>query len=268
MSDVLNIQLRKFNPASIKDDKICIFIGRRGTGKSTLVTDILYHKRHLPAGIVMSGTEDGNHHYKSFIPDIFIYGGYNRDAVVRLVERQKRLIATGKVSPVFLLMDDLMFDKSFLKDPLIREIFLNGRHWGIFVMLTTQYSLDLPPAIRQNADYVFILRDNIKRSRESLYNSFCGMFPSLAIFNQVMDACTEDYECLVVHTTATSNKIEDCVFYYKAPLRRNFRIGSQAMWNFHKSHYTPNGRPATMQTSGLKPSRVVVKKTGNFNQPG
>lgn len=263
MSGVMNLQLRKFDPSTIRDDKICIFIGRRGTGKSTLVTDILYHKRHLPAGIVMSGTEDGNHHYKSFVPDIFIYGGYNRDAVVRLVERQKKIISTGKKSTVFFLMDDLMFDKGFLKDPLIREIFLNGRHWGIFVMLTTQYSLDLPPAIRQNADYVFILRDNIKRSRESLYNSFCGMFPSLAVFNQVMDACTENYECLVVNTTATSNKIEDCVFYYKAPIRSNFRIGSQAMWNFHKSHYNPNARPSPVQT-GVKPpnnTRVLVKKS-------
>lgn len=262
MSGVMNLQLRKFDPSTIRDDKICIFIGRRGTGKSTLVTDILYHKRHLPAGIVMSGTEDGNHHYKSFVPDIFIYGGYNRDAVVRLVERQKKIIGAGKKSTVFFLMDDLMFDKGFLKDPLIREIFLNGRHWGIFVMLTTQYSLDLPPAIRQNADYVFILRDNIKRSRESLYNSFCGMFPSLAVFNQVMDACTENYECLVVNTTATSNKIEDCVFYYKAPIRTNFRIGSQAMWNFHKSHYNPNARPTPVQTGVKPPSnmRVLVKK--------
>jgi len=263
MSGVLNLQLRKFDPTTIKDDKVCIFVGKRGTGKSTLVTDMLYYKRHLPAGIVMSGTEDGNHHYKNFVPDIFIYGGYNRDAILKLVERQKKLIATGKKSPVFLLMDDLMYDKGFLRDPLIREIFLNGRHWGIFLMLTTQYALDLPPAIRQNADYVFILRDNIKRSRQSLFESFCGMFPTVGMFNQVMDACTENYECLVVHTTATSNKIEDCIFYYKAPLRKNFRVGSQAMWNYHKSHYNPNTTAPNFQT-GVKPAnnaKVVVKKS-------
>jgi hypothetical protein len=63
------LQLRKFDPSKVADDKVCVFIGKRGTGKSTLVTDILWHKRHIPAGMAMSGTEDGNGHYKQFIPD-------------------------------------------------------------------------------------------------------------------------------------------------------------------------------------------------------
>lgn len=53
----MNLQLKKFNPASISDDRVCVFIGKRNTGKSTLVKDIMYHKKHLPAGIVLSGTE-------------------------------------------------------------------------------------------------------------------------------------------------------------------------------------------------------------------
>jgi translation elongation factor EF-1alpha len=65
----MNIQLRKFKPENMADDKVCVFIGKRGTGKSTLVTDILYQKKHLPVGIVMSATEEGNHHYKQFVPD-------------------------------------------------------------------------------------------------------------------------------------------------------------------------------------------------------
>jgi hypothetical protein len=264
MAGVMNIQLRKFDPSTIADDKVCIFIGKRGTGKSTLVTDILYHKRHIPAGIVMSGTEDGNHHYKQFVPDIFIYGSYNKEAIVKLIARQKRLIGMGKKTTIFLLIDDCMFDKAFVRDPLVREIFFNGRHWGIFLMLTTQYSLDLPPAIRNNADYVFILRDNIKRNRENLFYSFFGMFPTQDMFNQVMDACTENYECLVLKATSTSNKIEDCVFYYKAPIRKNFRIGSDAMWKYHKTHYNPNHgidtKPGDMPIAKNK-TRVVIKKT-------
>ena len=53
----MNLQLRKFKPENMADDKVCVFIGKRNTGKSTLVTDILYHKKHLPAGIVLSATE-------------------------------------------------------------------------------------------------------------------------------------------------------------------------------------------------------------------
>ena len=69
----MNLQLRKFKPEGMADDKVCVFIGKRNTGKSTLVTDILYHKKHLPAGIVLSATEEGNHYYQQYIPDLFIY---------------------------------------------------------------------------------------------------------------------------------------------------------------------------------------------------
>ena len=79
----MNLQLRKFKPETITDDRVCVFIGKRNTGKSTLVKDIMYHKKHLPAGIVLSGTEEGNHFYSEFIPDLFIYGDYDRDAIER-----------------------------------------------------------------------------------------------------------------------------------------------------------------------------------------
>jgi hypothetical protein len=88
----MNIQLKKFNPASMGDDKVCVFIGKRGTGKSTLVTDILYHKKHLPAGVVMSATEEGNHWYQQFIPDLFIYGEYDKDIIERVIDRQRKMV--------------------------------------------------------------------------------------------------------------------------------------------------------------------------------
>lgn len=59
------------------------------------------------------------------------------------------------------------------------------------------------------------------------------------MFNQVMTACTENYECLVLDNTSKSNKIEDCVFWYKAKIRKNFKVGSQAIWAYHRKNYNP-----------------------------
>ena len=161
----MNIQLKKFDPSKMADDKVCVFIGKRGTGKSTLVTDILWHKKHLPAGIAMSGTEEGNGHYKQFVPDLFVYSDYNRDAVEKIIDRQKKNLAAGRASPVFILMDDCMYDRSFMRDTVIRQLFMNGRHWKIFFMMTTQYCMDMTPMIRTNVDYVFVLRDNVRQNR-------------------------------------------------------------------------------------------------------
>ena len=236
----MNLQLKKFKPERMPDDKVCVFIGKRGTGKSTLVTDILYHKKHLPAGIVMSATEEGNHHYQQYVPDLFIYGDYEKEAIERVLQRQKNLISKGVTDKgSFILLDDCMYDRKFMKDICIRQCFMNGRHWKLFFMLTMQYCMDLTPDLRANVDYVFILRENVIQNREKLYKAFFGIFPTFDMFNQVMTACTENYECLVLDNTSKSNKIEDCVFWYKAKCHSNFRIGSPAMWNFHKKNYNP-----------------------------
>ena len=122
----MNLQLRKFKPESIADDKVIVFIGKRNTGKSTLVKDIMYHKKHLPAGIVLSGTEEGNHFYSDFIPDLFIYGDYDRDAIDRVMARQRKLVGDGKTNcGAFMLLDDCMYDSKFLKDTCIRQCFMN-----------------------------------------------------------------------------------------------------------------------------------------------
>jgi len=255
----MNIQLKKFDPSKMADDKVCVFIGKRGTGKSTLVTDILWHKRKIPSGIAMSGTEDGNGHYKQFIPDLFVYGDYNRDAVEKIIERQKRNVAAGKATPVFLLMDDCMYDRSFMRDTVIRQLFMNGRHWKIFFMMTTQYCMDMTPMIRTNVDYVFVLRDNVRQNRENLYKAFFGVFPTFDQFCQVMDACTENYECLVLDNTSKSNNITDCVFWYKGMVRKNFRCGSPAFWQFHQRNYNPKHVGATGPALTRKTGASVVQ---------
>jgi hypothetical protein len=247
----------------MKDDKVCVLIGKRNTGKSTLVTDILYHKKHLPAGIVMSATEEGNHHYQQFVPDLFIYGDYDREAIERVLERQRQILLHNKpISPAFILLDDCMYDKKFMKDTCIRKCFMNGRHWKIFFMLTMQYCMDLTPDLRANVDYVFILRENIIQNREKLYKAFFGIFPTFDMFNQIMNACTENYECLVLDNTSKSNKIEDCVFWYKAKLHPQFRIGSPQLWNYHKKHYNPTHGITNVDPTKVKRATTmkVIKK--------
>jgi len=237
----MNIALKKFRPETMPDDKVCVFIGKRGTGKSVLVTDILFHKKHIPSGIVMSATEEGNHHYKSFVPDLFIHSDYDKDVIERVLARQKQQLTKFGVNAPnsFILLDDCMYDRRFMKDVCIRQCFMNGRHWKLFFMLTMQYCMDLTPDLRANVDYVFILRENVIQNREKLYKSFFGIFPTFQMFNQVMDSCTENYECLVLDNTSKSNRIQDCVFWYKATIRKNFRIGSDALWQYHKTHYNP-----------------------------
>jgi hypothetical protein len=42
---------------------------------------------------------------------------------------------------------------------------------------------------------------------------------------------------MVIDNTATGDKLEDSVFWYKAPMRTNVKIGSKALWRYHEQNY-------------------------------
>lgn len=238
----MQIELKKFNMSDIAHDSVIVLIGKRCTGKSVLARDIMYHHRDMPMGTVISATECANKFYSHFIPSLFIHDEFSNAIIDKFVKRQQMLMKKIEketkvrggcnIDPrAFLILDDCMFaQKAWINDRNMRFIFMNGRHLHILFMLTMQYPLGIPPNLRTNIDYVFILRDNLINNRRRIYENYAGMFPSFDIFCQVMDQCTENYECLVIHNNAKSNKLEDQVFWYKAPVHDSFQVCTREFW--------------------------------------
>ena len=94
------ISLRKFDINEIKHDKVVVLIGKRETGKSFLVKDILYNHNSIPVGQVISGTEAANQFYGSIVPRIFIHGEYKAEIISNMLKRQK--MAIEKINLVYL----------------------------------------------------------------------------------------------------------------------------------------------------------------------
>ena len=235
----MEIQLKKFDITNIGDDKVVALIGKRDTGKSFLVRDILFHHTGIPAGQVISGTEAANEFYSLMIPKMYVYEEFEANIIQRLLKRQRMMLDKCRENPntdprAFLVMDDCIYDNSWTKDKHVRSLFMNGRHFKILFMITMQYALGIPPNLRTNIDYVFILRENYVSNRKRLYEHYAGMFPTFEMFCQVMDQCTENYECLVVNNNAKSNKLTDQIFWYKADNHANFKLGSKEFWELSK----------------------------------
>jgi hypothetical protein len=93
-----------------------------------------------------------------------------------------------------------------------------------------QYPLGIPPNLRTNVDYVFILRETYMSNKRRIYENYAGMFPTFDSFVQVMEQCTENYECLVINNNVKSNKLTDQVFWYKAEPHADYRLGSRDYW--------------------------------------
>jgi len=244
----MNLQLKKFNISSISDDKVIVLIGKRETGKSFLCKDLLYYHKDLPTGTIISGTESANCFYGNIVPSLFIHDEYTPELISNIMKRQKMVIkrinqekaqyGQSNIDPrSFLILDDCLFDPSWVKDTNIRSLFMNGRHYKMLFIITMQFPLGITPNLRTNIDYVFILRENIMSNRKRIYDHYAGMFPTFDIFCQTLDACTENFECLVIHNNAKSNRIEDQVYWYKAEDHKSFQIGAREFWLQHNNNF-------------------------------
>ena len=263
----MELQIKKFNMNKITSDKVVVLIGKRNTGKSYLEKDILYHHKNIPVGQAISGTEAANEFYGSIIPKVFIHEEYTAQIIQNIIKRQKLMVEKLKQNPnmdprVFLILDDCLYDNSWTKNTDIRSIFMNGRHYKILFLLTMQYALGIPPNLRTNIDYVFILRENYVSNRKRLYEHYAGMFPTFDMFCQVMDQCTENYECLVIDNNAKSNHLVDQVFWYKAPERPDFKCGAREFWEYSDKNFQRNNDSNDSVTSSRIKNKVEVIKNG------
>ena len=175
-----------------------------------------------------------------------------------MIDRCKENPATDPRA--FLVFDDCLYDNSWTKDKNVRSLFMNGRHFKILFMITMQYALGIPPNLRTNIDYVFILRENYVSNRKRLYEHYAGMFPNFEMFCQVMDQCTENYECLVINNNAKSNKLEDQVWWYKAEDHSNDepRMCGDDAWEYSAKNA---GQPQDEGIQSNSSRNYLVQKT-------
>lgn len=232
------------------------------THNSFLIKDLLYYQQDIPAGMVVSKTDKLTNYYSQFIPPSLIHEEYTPELLDKLFDRQKKALNERWRNPhAFLIFDDTLSDaENWKRDTRIKEIFYNGRHYKLLFLLTMQYPMGITPGLRCNIDYTFILRTPNQKNRKDLYDHYCGMFPSREIFEKVLDACTEDYGCIVIDNTTRSNKLEDQVFYYRADAHEDYKLCSKQFWE-HKPPSVTQSSP-TDRSFNLrgKNKKFVVKK--------
>ena len=273
----MNLELKKFDMKKItfkpneNQGPVIVLIGRRDTGKSFLVRDLLYYHQDIPIGTVISGTESSNNFYGKLVPKLFIHDEYNtaiienilkrQRIVVKQIKKEKEAYGRSNIDPrTFVILDDCLYDNSWAREKLMRLLFMNGRHWKVMLIITMQYPLGVPPNLRTNIDYTFILREPYIANRKRIYENYAGMFPTFESFCQVMDQCTENYECLVVVNNSKSNKLEDQIFWYKASAHCDFKLGSKEFWEMSKNIDSDDEEEQFDPKSQRKGPQINVKK--------
>lgn len=125
----LDIRLKKFQPSKMQTNRACIMLGRKGTGKSTLIEDIMWYQQNIPCGCIMSATEEANENFARMAPPLFIYKDFDSEALQSLINRQKKMKKLLKRNNdylpfdhrAFVILDDCMYVTSLLY-PAIKAV--------------------------------------------------------------------------------------------------------------------------------------------------
>lgn len=268
--DDKDYDLDKFNLNDVAHDSVCVFIGKRRTGKSFCLRELLYKHRDIPVGTCISGSESVNKFFSYIMPKFFIHKKFSPGIVCNAMKRQSDIIkriqkeknpdVKKKIDPrQFVILDDCLYDKKWLKDESIREIFMNGRHFKLMLLITMQYPLGIGPELRTNVDYTFIFREPSLNIRKKIYDNYASIIPTFTLFNKIMDKCTENHECLVIKNMSTSNRLEDAVFWYKAEARDNFRIGDEIFWKQQNEDSSDEDESLRSRSDELKKKGLNVR---------
>ena len=81
---------------------------------------------------------------------------FDADQVETLIQRQADLREDGVDNPGLIIMDDLIGAAHFAYD-LFTRLACSGRHNKITCWIACQHLFKLPPVLRSNSDYLFIL---------------------------------------------------------------------------------------------------------------
>lgn len=198
-------QIKQFDIKSLFETKpTIVIIGRRSTGKTVLVCDILDHYTKTPVnGTVITCTD--RDFYNKYTQSSFIHDEYKPSII-------KNVVKTNQNS--FLVLDNCMYDMSWTRDTFMRNIFGNGY---IMMILALDFPLGISIKMREKVDYVFLLRENFISNRKHIWEIYGSIFPSFELFCSILDDCTKDNNCLVIKNNCEEScDLFDRIFTYRA----------------------------------------------------
>lgn len=254
-SETEKIVIKPFDITKMSDSFVCICIGPPQSGKTSFCLNYAYYNRDkIPCAYVATGSETA---YKSFLPifgPLYTRNYYNENEHKMLIER-KRIMAlengkNNKSNFILEIFDDFGDEPKIFKSKMFRgTIKIGTQHWSQRTFINLQAMCDFEKSSRQNVAYVAIFKQNDMNEREKLYRQFGGVCGTYEKFCKILDACTDNYKCLVISLLSSQGNFEDRVFYYKTDNPEKFtdtkvagewRFGSAEAWDWQKDRYNKN----------------------------
>jgi len=194
-------------------------IGKRGTGKTFLIKSLIENFVEMNSAtklVVFSPKERFDPYYSKNFLRAVVELEYSPDAVGKILAESVLAIESEIPVKYVIIFDDcLVHNPSMWSDGQFNELIMNGRHYNCTVIMTMQFPLNISLHIRCNFDYVFLFKEESTINQKKIWEYYGSMFPSLALFSQVLDKCTDDFKTLVIHQNLIPD-YQSKIFWFKA----------------------------------------------------
>lgn len=227
------IHVKDFHLDRIPPGSNILVIGRRGVGKTYLVTELLRHKKEaIP---VVFASKYVAQSYKEHLPESNVLDHFDNHKLTQLLEDQ---INSGGAKEIVLAFDDITNGNTCLMNNIsVRDVVKYGSSLNITSVFSVQHAAVFDETFRRNVDYLFIFSDNLKTNQSCVFDRYADMFESEHDFQAIYKECTsnEPHRCLVLDmktpwTITDGNSVPDGVFWYKANIDHYDNIVEQVQW--------------------------------------
>ena len=224
-----------------------MILGKRNTGKTTWCR---YINQFIPASIegivvLITMNERIKQSWSKYIPKLFIFQPEDADILskvekcmnnaIKSIERKSKSSNTDRLRLTFIL-DDVGHETKVMNHNGLKGLAAMGRHINITVFILAQFIYQVPPRVRSQFEYIFMLSTICKKNIKAVQTEYCSHF-ELSSFKKILEACTQNYGLLVINTGSKSSTQT----LYHAKIKdypvSAYRMGCEAQWKISNAIY-------------------------------
>ena len=208
--------VHNYNLDNIKNG-IVFIIGRRCSGRTTLVKDILIQKRGYPIGRIFTMTEWDQNYYSEFCDKTNITIKYNSYLLKEVIDKQKK---NNKDMRIIIFDDVLSFKFEWAEDEDMAELLNKSKELNILAIFCFQFSFN-HQKLAESVDQVFMLEEDFSHHKDRLYKYYAAdIYKDYKDFNRLLQRVynADKYNIVVIDKKAYVNptNVNEVVFKYKA----------------------------------------------------
>lgn len=219
------LTISKFDVSTITEPFSLAIIGKRLSGKTTQIKNLLEHFSTTNAYdeyFIVSPVEESNKKYSDIVDNpIFIANKLNEQYFEKILRKQK----SDTKNRILVILEDCITSKGMWNNSYImRNFLLTHKNFRISLIITMQFPLNLT-SININFDYISLCNDEIVSNIKRMYDFYAGIFPSFDAFRQIFSQIATNYSSLLIKNSETQNYFLQRIFWFETKLIvENFKI--------------------------------------------